>query len=131
MRYGRPKKLNPRAIHAVARAYHAGVRPSELAQDWNISPSLVIAYARKYEQRNAERASRIAAKRQREFQFAQTVEKRCPEIRELTSAIGRELGIRAITGKVVNRIMLGSAPLKDGTDVVEISIPYVEFQHRR
>uniref|UniRef100_Q11LV1 Uncharacterized protein n=1 Tax=Chelativorans sp. (strain BNC1) TaxID=266779 RepID=Q11LV1_CHESB len=97
-------KLNPMARHAIARAYFAGARPSEIAQDWGVSLEYVLAQARWLEKRRLERQAKIAAKRLREFQHtAQIIHvsfgRSKPEIVPLKSAVGREMGIKAYQEK--------------------------------
>lgn len=58
----RPNKLNAMARYTIARAYGAGARPSEIAVEWGISPSLVIEYARRRERDLKKRVARSAAR---------------------------------------------------------------------
>ena len=127
----RPAKLNPMARHAIARAYHAGVRPCELARDWNVSPSYVLQTARWYDRIQQDRWEKIAAKRTLEFSYEppkKAVEKR---VWSLTSDVGRELGIRAVAETVVNRTRTIRSFNNADAERIPVSLPYVSIQHSR
>lgn len=115
----------------MARAYHAGVRPCELAKDWNVSPSYVLQTARWYDRIQQGRREKIAAKKTREFSYEppkKAVEKR---VWSLTSDVGKELGIRAVAETVVNRTRTISSFNNADADAerIPVSLPYVSIQH--
>lgn len=59
----RPNLLSPVARANVARAYHLGVSPSEIAADYGISSPQVIAYAKAADRRLMERKAASARRR--------------------------------------------------------------------
>lgn len=98
----RPLKLNPMARTQIARAYHAGARPTELAKHYGVSAPYVLAAVRSYDRKQQDRKDRIAARRHRLERPTPVVEpkpKAAPTapIRtwDLSSAVGKELGIVA------------------------------------
>lgn len=113
----RPAKLHTQARHHIARAYFAGAKPCELAEEYGQSQAFIIATARWFEKRLMERQRKTAAMRMRQFQAmaanrAARKEVDTFRIVPLNSAEGRELGIMAVR--------------QQGKP----SMPYVSIQHR-
>lgn len=108
-------KLNPMARHAIARAYLAGARPSEIAADFNVSQAYVIAQAKWYEDRLQARREKTAKQKAREARtiaFPKRETRPAVAVERGRSALARELGIL-----IVKNAETG------------ISLPFVAFQH--